>query len=165
MTIPREIGGLSSCRLASTVVSPATGGQLSASISGLDVDVKFPANAVLSPNTMTIEQVASPTFGGGFQILGKTFAIDGEETSTQSVIQLAEPFTVTIGYSNADLTGLDESKLDLYYWDSQRGDWVATDAVMDEELKTLTARSTQLGIYAVAVDEREPVFLPSVASK
>ena len=72
--------------------------------------------------------------------------------------------TITIDYSKADLTGLDESKLDLYYWDGQKNEWATTNTAIDMGLHTLTARSTQLGPYAVAVDERKPVFLPSVAS-
>lgn len=61
-----------------------------------------------------------------------------------------QPVIVTISYKDADLTGIDPSKLTLAWFDESTGQWVDLGGVVDIVKKTVTAKSWHFTQYTIA---------------
>ncbi len=98
------------------------------------------------------------------QFAGSPFSLaayaDGIE---QTGFNFAEPFTITIHYSDDDISGLSESTLDLRYWNGS--DWVSDGIVLisrDPANNQITFTVNHLTDFALIAEERYFVYLPLV---
>jgi hypothetical protein len=57
------------------------------------------------------------------------------------ITRFNKPVTIHVSYAAADVAGLDESKLVLYYFDTTAHQWVSLPSTVDVENKTVTASS------------------------
>jgi len=70
------------------------------------------------------------------------------------------PYTVTIQYDEAQLNGLDENTLDLYYWDGSM--WInEPGGVLDMAQNTFTAQLDHFSLWG-ALAQSQDIFLPLV---
>jgi hypothetical protein len=82
----------------------------------------------------------------------------------------AAPVTLTLHYTDADIKGIVEKKLRLYYWDTDKGKWAdaantctpISDYTRDPVNNTLTVQICHLSEFALLGDAFQTLFLPSV---
>jgi hypothetical protein len=142
----------------SGVITPG-GGTISAN-GPENVTVDFPAGAVSETVTVQITFSGTIPATGALMGVGTSFIISAHNASNQPVTQFAVPITITVSYSDADVVGIDESQLKLYYWDSSN--WVAVPTIVDPVLDTLTARLNHLTEFAVLGPVQAKLYLPLV---
>jgi hypothetical protein len=114
------------------------------------ISIYFPLGAAavpvnLSLNSITASQLpAAPT---GYTLTGNAFNAEGLTGL------LAKNATVTVKYSADDLSKANgkTSSLQLLRWDPGTNQWVVMKTKVDTKAMTLSAKSTQMGIWAVAV--------------
>lgn len=85
--------------------------------------VSIPAGAVTDTTTLVLAEQTAVTPGPGFAFAGHAFTLDAYQAG--DVIDgftFAQPVTVSVGYSDADLNGLDEQSLRLTTWNGSA--WV-----------------------------------------
>jgi hypothetical protein len=63
----------------------------------------------------------------------------------------AQYVTVTISYKDADLTGIDPSRLTLAWYDETLGQWIDLGGVVDVGKKTVTARTNHFTQYTISM--------------
>lgn len=89
--------------------------------------VEFPANSVGVAYNATVEKVASgtPPAPGGLSFLGTSYEFECIDGVGQPITEFNSPVTITIHYNDADLNGLSEDSLQIYWYDSDLGVWEA----------------------------------------
>jgi ELWxxDGT repeat protein len=104
----------------SAQVTPAGG-----SATFANVDLSFPPNAVTAPITITYSGLVTPThpLGGTFKSVG-VFKLEARDSAGQPVTHFAQPYTLTISYTDEQLAalGIDENDLNLAFWNGSA--WV-----------------------------------------
>ncbi|MDO9129481.1 MAG: MBG domain-containing protein, partial [Anaerolineales bacterium] len=133
----------------STVISPDSGGTITATMVGLTTTLSFPPHTVSQPVTITIGLTASQPVPAGFQFLGQTFFVEAHGTDGTPVTTFSQTFTLTIHYNDTDVIGMDELDLKLCYWNVSTGAWQVIPATVDPDTNTLTAVLDHLTIFAV----------------
>ncbi|MDZ7361053.1 MAG: hypothetical protein ONB46_10045 [candidate division KSB1 bacterium] len=63
----------------------------------------------------------------------------------------AQYVTVTISYKDADLTGIDPSRLTLAWYDETLGQWIDLGGVVDVVQKTVTAKTNHFTQYTISM--------------
>jgi len=154
-------------------VTPSEGGTVSAaSTEGGGVTVMVPPNAVVDDTTITITPigtaqslVGSPP-AGSFMVGGYVYRIsatsDGEAVTTFSAA-----VTLTFTYTDAQASGLDESTLVVYRWDTSTSQWVALPSTVNPATNTVTATTAQFSYFAImggAAPAEEEVAAPAVTA-
>jgi hypothetical protein len=126
--------------------------------------LSFPAGAVSETITVTVGMTSTPPITGGFSFLGQAFFIDATTSDGTPVTDFAQPFTITIQYSDEDVVGIDESSLTLSYWDAGTETWIPLPTTVDTEANTLTAVVEHLTTFAVIGESRPEhrIYLPLV---
>jgi hypothetical protein len=64
---------------------------------------------------------------------------------------LAAPATLTIRYSDAEISAADESALGIFVWDDNARDWAFLGGTVDTAANTITVDVTRLGMYAAGL--------------
>jgi subtilisin family serine protease/PKD repeat protein len=145
----------------SIVVSPSGGGAITM-ISAVTTTVFFPPGAVGGAVTVTISLTDTGTVSGSLSVLGQTFVIQAVGADGQPVTQFGAPFTITVCYDDADVVGLREEDLSLYYQAAGGGGWLAIPTVVDTVHNTLTAVLDHLTRFAALAPQEWRVYLPMV---
>ena len=109
-----------------------------------------------------LEEVTTPPATGGFQLLGRVFAITAEDGQGNPVTRFDQPFTIVIGYEESDLDGMAEEDLVLHYWNVAEERWVYIPGVVDTEANTLTVTLDHLTDFAVLEVPHSRVYLPAL---
>jgi ABC-type transport system substrate-binding protein len=116
-------------RLTTAVTATVTSSGGSISAPDGDVEVEFPPGAV--PGTAIVTYTSfyvsphPPT--GTFSFAGNAFQLEVTDLgSGDSITEFVVPLTITIHYNDGDLNGIDESSLELMYWNGSA--WV-TDGI------------------------------------
>jgi hypothetical protein len=110
-----------------TQVDPINGGALdSTDASGSRTQVSVPSGAVSETVTLSLAPAYPiPAPEDGFQFAGYAFDLN---VSLAGVIQngftFNQPVTVTLNYNDADVAGMDENSLILYYWDTSTHQYI-----------------------------------------
>ncbi len=125
-----------------------------------EVSIAIPAGALARDTEITITPLKwaeRPPFSS-VTLLSSLYELGPDETQFQS------PVTLTFSYDPAEVAslGLEESSLDLYYFDSRKGDWVSAGGVVDPSRHVVTARVnhfTPFGVGGAPTDA--PRILPA----
>jgi hypothetical protein len=108
-----------------TSAEPGSPSNVQATVGTMVTTVEIPAGAVTETTTIQFTALASITGDApaGYAFAGLTFGLDAYIGGVlQEGFVFNQPITITIQYNNADVSGLDENNLKLYYWDED--EWV-----------------------------------------
>jgi hypothetical protein len=176
--IAAEQGGLEVLRIRAeyatpvpTQIAPAGG-----SLTNYDrhVALQFPPNSVTSPITVTFTGLfsSSQALGSG-QSAAQNFRLEARDSDGNLVTHFAKPYTLTISYDDAELAalGIDESRLNLAFWDSSA--WIDVLPCAGCGVDTVNNRLTAVldhftefallgGELPAAGDGKSRVYLPMV---
>jgi hypothetical protein len=116
--------------------------------------VTVPAGAINTDYNVLVEKVASgtPAVPGGLSLLGNSYEFECFDAAGLPVTTFEGNVTITIHYDVADLNGMSEDSLIIYYFDTADSTWKAvTPSVVDKVNHTVTINVnhfTQFGIMA-----------------
>ncbi|MBN2392488.1 MAG: hypothetical protein JXR84_17290, partial [Anaerolineae bacterium] len=126
-TQPVAAIGFISRRQGSQVTVDATTGAtlVYTDTQGIPTDIQVPAGAVDEPTTLVYVPATDITAPAGFIFAGRAFDISAYQNDTSvPTLTFNVPITVTLHYTDTDVTGLDEAQLQLQTWDEQASAWV-----------------------------------------
>ena len=132
--------------------TPSGGGQTSlTTTTGTTATVAIPANTVTSTTTLSVTEssagnivIGSPAPSGMTVVSGFNITATA---GTTAVTSFSNNVTITITYTDAQITGLNELSLKIYRWNGT--EWVALSTTINTETNTLTATTTALSKIAV----------------
>ena len=123
MYLAAKQGGLRTFSLRNDLVEckaqiRAAGGQLT-NFDG-SVSLQFPAGAVTQPITVTYAGLFAPTamLDAGKAAV-KSFLLEARDAEGRPVVQFAQPYTLTISYTDEQISalGIEEEDLNIAFWD------------------------------------------------
>jgi len=121
-------------------IDPATGGTLEAQGNGTTTTIDAPPGAVLPPPAgQTFNLIYTPitppaTAPTGYQFAGQSFSLQAKLNETiEDHYTFLQPLTVTIQYTDAAISGLDESTVNLYFWDEIAQVWAPASSTCTPE--------------------------------
>lgn len=85
----------------------------------------------------------------GQQLLGSVYEINCVSQTNSSGLNLEKAVTVTLSYSAANVTNINQDLLDIYYYDENKKTWVAMNGKIDKDKKTITFTTTHFSKYAI----------------
>jgi len=129
---------------------------------GVSTTITFPAGVYSETLTLRLEAVDAPPDTGGFQLLGRVFAITAADGAGISVTHFDQPITIVIGYAESDVEGMAEEDLVLHYWRADEERWVYIPGLVDKEANTLTITVDHLTEFAVLEFPHLRVYLPAI---
>ena len=119
---------------------------------GTQVTLEIPAAAISADTTFTISEVDSSTVtqpGGTLIMVGgvvyEITAVSGGENVTSFDANL----TLTFTYTDEQISELDESALQVYYWDTDTSSWIALTSVVDASNNSISATTNHLTQFAI----------------
>lgn len=146
-----------------------SGGSIS-SVSG-DTTASVPSSALSSLVTLDLWE-APPVAGASAQLRSAGFSswlrvlewlTDNNNMMAMSTAnEFDQPVTLTIDYSEADLTHLDENQLAIHWWNTVNNEWQILSTTVNTVQKTVIAQTTQTGNFDLqapllcSADVREP---------
>ncbi|MCB0164820.1 MAG: hypothetical protein KDI79_11375 [Anaerolineae bacterium] len=157
--------GLPVCRLgpAPKSIDPVSGGTLAGSISGLSLALNFPSGAVPEPVELLLSEGADGPLPNSSGILGTIFSVNAFSTLDQRPVKtFNKSFSLSVGYDDAMLGSIDESKLALVYWDVITEKWVEVPGSVDPDENLISAELDHLTTFAIRVQSDNRVYLPIV---
>lgn len=116
---------------ASVIVEPDTGATLVyTDTSGLQTTIEVPSGAVTDTITLLYREGSGPaTAPLGLQFAGIHFMLDAYRNNVKIPGYVFKtPIQVTLEYTGADVAGLDETDIALYFFDSSEAAW-STDGI------------------------------------
>jgi len=140
-----------------SAVIPPSGGTVTAN-GPENVLVEFPAGAVTDTVTVEINFSGTVPATGALMGVGASFIVAAHNGSDQPVTQFGVPITITVNYSDADVIGIDESQLKLYYWDGSN--WIVIPTFVDTNSNTLTASLNHLTEFSALGPPFTKLYLP-----
>lgn len=120
---------------ADTIFTSAGGGVLSL----LDVELTFPPNALPAD---TLVSINIPDLA----VFENHFGTDG--------LKFNAPVKVVMSYRDADLTGIQESKITIAWFNQNTGQWNGMPCVLDRINKTVTGYVEHFSAYALISDSK-----------
>ncbi len=155
---------------AQATIVPLNGGILNFdSGEGSTTTITVPANAVTQTVTLAYTQWFTVTPPSSLGYGGIAFNLNAYTgTTLLSDFAFSLPVTVTIGYSDDDISGLSESALLLYYWDEATSTWIDaaetctptsqyTRDLLGNSLSVPICHLTRFGLFS---ESQNHVFLP-----
>jgi thermitase len=142
-------------------VIPPTGGVVT-STGQTTTTVLFPPGAVSQSVTVTLALTDTGPVSGTLQGVGNAFIITAQAAGGQPVTQFAQPITITVHYTDADVAGMNELDLKIYYWDVAHGVWVPLPTTVDPVANTLVATVDHLTKFGVFGPAERRIYLPLV---
>jgi hypothetical protein len=130
------------------------------------VTLTFPPNAVTTPITVSLAGMPTslhPTPSGSIAVRG--FTLEARNGAGNIVTQFAEPYTLRVSYSDADLValGVAEAGLNLAFWNGSA--WVAVlpcaDCTVDAANNTVTVKLNHFTEFSLTAGAHS-LFLPLV---
>ena len=94
----------------------------------------------------------------------QTLTVTAATTNGVPVTQFNQPITLVIHYLDANLTGIDETKLELYYWHAGQQAWVLVPATIDAANNVVTATLNHLTTFAMlqGTGVKRSLYLPAI---
>lgn len=144
--------------IASSIVSPQTGGSLS-SYQG-DTIIQIPPGAITNSVVLTHSPAAGMPPTGNLTGINNVFEVTAVYSDTQQPVQLkpGSTYTMTVQYSESQQGTALENTLAMYYWDGSQ--WVKEpSSVLDTQANTITANPSHFSLWAVFGETRR-LYLP-----
>ncbi len=146
-------------------VSTSTGGTAKATTDqGTTASLEMPASAVTAESQLTI----TPTQTTAESVVTEVAAVPSEqsivgsyvysftvESAGETVSIFEQEVTVTLTYTDAQVSGLNEASLTIYYYDESLSQWLALTSTVDAENNTVSATTAHFTIFALMGEEEE----------
>lgn len=143
-------------------VHPKTGGAVASSETG--TTVSFPPGAVAAKAEVTLAPAVESNLQantGALKSAGKFLTLTAKAGETP-VTSVSKPYTITVGYTAADVAGMDESSLGIYWWNGSAWQKEPTSRV-DTAARTVSAAIGHLSAFALLGESStRTVYLPLV---
>lgn len=154
---------------AETLVSPEEGGALIyTDTTGTELIIEIPAGAVTETLTLRYTEnndPITPPAGFGFANLAFDLTAYLNGVALENFV-FQKPITITIAYTDADVAGLNEGALALYYWDGSAWADAACGAyVRDLEANLLSVPICHLSGFGLFARESFITYLPQAMRK
>jgi hypothetical protein len=161
------IGAVGPAPMPTPTVPTATTGEVTAtsSLGGLTIlttpegataKIEVPANAVTADTIVKVEQVRTPVVSElAPPPTSKTLVSAFELSATSAGVALtsfAQPITITLTYTDEQITGLDEETLKIYRWTGL--EWQALSTTINIATNTLTTTTSQFSYLAIIGEEK-----------
>ena len=159
----------------STPIDPTMGGTLVfTSPSGSSTMIIVPTGAVTQPTTLIYTPVSTTSVPPGYLFGGLAFTVVASQSGTiLTDFSFLRPVAVTISYTDAEVVGIDESTLALFYWDTVTSSWqdVATTCSPTStywrypghnRVVVAFCHLTQFGFFGTAGPDNRPLYLPLI---
>ncbi|MFC1663678.1 Ig-like domain-containing protein [Patescibacteria group bacterium] len=120
--------------------------------------VEIPAQAVtantavtITPTVTTAEAVSTAVAAvpSGQSVVGGNVYSFAATAAGQAVTTFAASVTVTLTYTDTQVSGLDESSLTINYWDASAEAWTVLTTTVNTATNTLTASTTHFTYFAI----------------
>jgi hypothetical protein len=122
--------------------------------------VVFPPGAVSQSVTVTLALTDTGPLSGTLQSVGNAVVITAQTTDGQPVTHFSRPITITVHYNDADVGGVVEADLKIYYWDVAHGVWVPLPTTVDPVANILVATVSHLTKFGVFGPAERRIYLP-----
>ncbi len=141
------------------IATAAAGGKTTLTTSDSAVAaVQLPANAVSANTTVTITQVAKTASAVASEVaavpatmlmVGNSIYNFSAMSGTTNVTTFSQNITLTFTYTDAQIAGLNESSLAIYYWNTTTSAWTALTTTVNAATNTLTAVTNHFTDFAI----------------
>lgn len=91
----------------------------------------------------------------GQQLLGSVYELNCGTEASVNGLNLQQAVTVTLSYSGANTTGINEDQLDVYYYNETTKTWTPMNGTVDKDNKTMTFTTTHFSKYAIMTKVQE----------
>jgi hypothetical protein len=138
--------------------TPSLGGTVSKTNSdGSKASISLPANALTSNATITITPAAKvsvsatrPVSSGNVIVGSYIYNFTAVNANNAEVNTFAKSLTITLTYTDAQIAGLAEGTLKIYYWSDTSSEWVVlADSAVNAVTNTVTATTTHFTYFAI----------------
>jgi hypothetical protein len=147
-------GGVTPAATTSTVdmTVDANGGALvKTNADGGQMRLVVPTNAVsentkfeMYVTTATGQGISLPTAASGwFLANNQMYSIESDDSL------FGYPLDLELSYTNAQIAGLDEGSLKLFYWDVSKAKWIELSSVVDTTANKVTSKTQHLTVFAL----------------
>lgn len=119
--------------------------------------------AIFTANSLDSSAAASSlqNMSTGQQLLGSVYELNCSTEASVSGLNLQQAVTVTLSYSAADMTGINEDRLDVYYYNESKKTWTPMKGTVDKDKNTITFTTTHFSKYAIMTKaEEKPGTVP-----
>ncbi|MDM7998888.1 MAG: PKD domain-containing protein [Dehalococcoidia bacterium] len=120
------------------------------------VTAVFPAGAVSGTVTVSIRQIAPPSYASpeGFRVANTCFTIEVTDGTGKAVVAFSQPIALWVEYSESDAAdaGGDPDNLALAYWDEATAQWKIVDTEANTSKMALVAYTAHLSTWAVLAE-------------
>ncbi len=129
--------------------------------SGTMAAAQLPANALSSNAVITLTEVAktATTVSSAVAAVPATKIMVGSAiynftaaVGTTAVTTFNQNITLTFTYTDAQIAGLSESALKVYYWKEATSEWIALATTVNASTNTLTAVTNHFTNFAILAD-------------
>lgn len=152
---------------ALTVAGPLADATLTFNEGGVETEVIFPAGSVFADTVFTYQELAIPglPLPASVAFAGRAFRLAAYQGNSPAPdLEPGEPISVTLGYLDSDVGGLDESLLTLYRWTG--GVWTSQGIECQTELgygRVVCIVTAPLGDFVlVAASPESRLYFPAV---
>jgi len=129
------------------LITNETGGETSLPDGSVKIDI--PAGATSENIIVKLNQENNPPLSLQNWLLADSFNLDAYFASNgQRISGFDKEITITIYYGN-ELSDLEESSLQLYFWDEGNQEWIMVPSSLDTENNILTAKVDHFTTYAI----------------
>lgn len=128
------------------------------------VSVQIPAGALSQATQLIFKSRAESSGRGGLRQAGISFTLTGYRNFAEVAgLTFQQPVTITITYTDADVAGIAEDELQVFFYDPARGTWAdqgITVTARDPANNQITAQITHLTEFGLGTINR--LYLPIV---
>ncbi len=142
---------------ASGTVDQIEGGEVElATETGATASVSFPPGAVTASTDVSISSIIeanivliTPIPAGLNVVSGLVYDFKAEANG-QTITTFDQPVTLTFAYTDAQISGLNESSVRVYYWDTTQEDWIIfSDYTLDTTNNIITINTSHFTLFAI----------------
>ena len=156
------LGDSASASTTLNVIDHTSGGNASLTDGqgGTLLSVALPAAFASSSVDLQINHLASapvltaaPVSTGKQMATDKVFDVKALTDISNTVSALSQPGSIAISYTSADISGINEDTLGIYYWNATSSSWTAlNNCVLDKGNKRVTCSTPHFSVFALLGD-------------
>ncbi len=106
----------------------------------------------------------------GQKLVGQVYELTSTTDGGITPVQFQQPITVLLSYAEANLSDINDSELDVYYFNESTRQWERMHGVLDRPTRTISYTSSHFSKYTImtvgdkkSVEKQEPVITPTLA--